>query len=476
MSASALRRESTPAPLWTAAAAAAATGGRATGHWTVNGVSIDSRKVAAGDLFVALPGERVDGHRFVGAALEAGAGAALVTHVPDGISAEAPLLVVDDALEGLTSLARAARGRAAARIGAITGSVGKTSTKEALAAILGGAGTVLASQGNLNNHIGAPLSLARLPMETEFAVFELGMNHAGEIRPLSRLVRPHVATVTTVAPAHLGFFESVEGIADAKAEIFEGLEHGGTAVLPLDNAHFERLKAAAEASGAAHILTFGSGDGADLRLIDVTTGEAGSRVTARQRRRDFTFDCGLPGAHQAMNALTALLTAQVLGVDPEEGAGRLAGLKPMAGRGARRHFAVPGGSALLIDDSYNASPAAMRAAFDILAGSETGEGGRRIAVLGDMLEMGRFAKDLHCELAQPLLASGVDLVFGIGPETGHLLDLLPARLVAGRADNAADLAPAIAAALRPGDVILVKGSLGMKMATVVAALDALGQS
>ncbi len=446
--------------LWTAGEAAAATGGMARGGWRVSGVAIDSRTVAAGDLFVAVAGPNHDGHCFVGQALAGGAAAAMVSR---DFGPEMPSLQVQDTYAGLCALARAARARSTARIAAVTGSVGKTGCKELLFDLLSRAGRAEASRGNLNNEWGAPLSLARLPREAAFAVFELGMNHAGEIAPLSRLVRPHAALVTAIAPAHTAFFGSLAEVADAKAEIFEGLEPGGTAVLNADTPHFDRLEAAARRAGA-NILRFSRRAG-DAVLLHTALDASGSDVSAEIRGTRFDFRLGAPGEHWALNALGVLLVLDALGVAPDPDA--LAAFRPPAGRGERRDL----GGWTLIDESYNASPVAMNAAIGVLGLAEPAPGGRRIAVLGDMLELDETAGLAHTDLAGPLEEAAVDLVFAAGPEMRRLFDCLPpARRGAHRPDTEA-LARLVAEAVAPGDIVLVKGSLGMVMKTVIEALE-----
>ncbi len=446
--------------LWTASEAAAATGGARRGDWEAAGVAIDSRAVSAGDLFVAVAGPNHDGHCFVGQALAGGAAAAMVSR---DYGADLPALHVPDTRAGLYALARAARARSGGRIAAVTGSVGKTGCKDLLFRLLSRAGRTEASRGNLNNEWGAPLSLARLPREAAYAVFELGMNHAGEIAPLSRLVRPHTALVTAIAPAHTVFFRSLADVADAKAEIFEGLEPGGAAVLNADTPYIERLDAAARRAGA-EILRFSRRAG-DAVLLHASHDAAGSDIVAEIRGRRFDFRLGAPGAHWALNALGVLLALDTLGVAPDPEV--LASFHPPAGRGARRDM----GGWTLIDESYNASPAAMDAAFEVLGLAEPGPGGRRIVVLGDMLELGRDAGPAHDALAAPLEASGADLVFAAGPEMRRLFDrVAPGRQGAHRPDAAA-LAPLVANAVAPGDVMLVKGSLGVGMKAVIEALE-----
>ncbi|HZU90069.1 MAG TPA: UDP-N-acetylmuramoyl-tripeptide--D-alanyl-D-alanine ligase, partial [Stellaceae bacterium] len=357
------------APLWTAASAAAATGGRAVGDWSATGVAIDSRTAAPGDLFVALRGPRHDGHDFVRAAFARGAAAAVVAHDFADLPQDAPLLRVADTLAALGALAAAARRRSRARIVAVTGSVGKTGTKEALRLALSVCGPTAASAGSLNNHWGVPLSLARLPAEAAYGVFELGMNHAGEIAALTRLVRPHVAVVTTVEPAHLGFFPSVEAIADAKAEIFEGLEPGGIAVLYRDNPYYERLAAAARRCGAA-VLSFGAAADAAVRLAECALRPDGSTVAATLAGAPLRYELQVPGRHWVTNSLAVLAAAHAVGADAARAASALARLEAPTGRGRRHDLVWQDGRLTLFDESYNASPASMRAAFAVIGAAE----------------------------------------------------------------------------------------------------------
>jgi UDP-N-acetylmuramoyl-tripeptide--D-alanyl-D-alanine ligase len=459
-------------PLWTAADAAAATGGSNTADWVAGGVSIDSRTAAAGDLFVALRGPHHDGHDFVGAALARGAAAAMIDRECPAVPAAAPLLRVTDTFAGLNALAAAARARSHARIVAVTGSVGKTGTKEALRLALAAGGPTFASGGNLNNHWGVPLSLAGLPSDAAYGVFELGMNHPGEIARLARLVRPHVAVITTVEPVHLGFFASLEAIADAKAEIFLGLEPGGTAVLNRDNPYFRRLAAAATAAGAADIIGFGADAEAALRLVDCVLEPQGSTFTAAFRGRVLRCRLPLPGRHWVANALAVLGAAAAAGADPAVVATALGRFEVPAGRGRQHRLAWRGGVLTLIDESYNASPPAMAAALAVLGAAEPGVGGRRVAVLGDMLELGRAAEALHRGLARPLAAARVDRVFLIGRAMAALREALPGTLVAGLWSTADAAIPALFEFLQPGDVVMVKGSHAAQLDRVADRLRA----
>jgi UDP-N-acetylmuramoyl-tripeptide--D-alanyl-D-alanine ligase len=451
--------------LWTADEAAAATGGEVQGTWTARGVSIDSRSLEPGDLFVALEGENRDGHQFVSAAFASGAAAAIVSRVPGGMGPETPLLVVPDTQAALEALGRAGRARAAGRIAAVTGSVGKTGTKEALRHVLSAQGATHASAASHNNHWGVPLSLARLPREADFGVFELGMNHPGEIARLTAFVRPHVALVTLIAPAHLGFFSSLEGIAAAKAEIFDGLEPGGTAVLNRDDDYFENLRVRAEPRTAA-FLTFGAHPAADWRLVDARLDDAGSDVVAVRHGRELAFRVGIPGRHWVQNSLGVLAVVEGLGADPEAAARDMASLQPPAGRGLKRPIPLAGGEAVLIDESYNANPASMRAALDLLGQMP----GRRIAVLGDMLELGDRGAELHAALAEPVQQAGVAVLFSCGPLTAALQAGVPPTLRAVHAADSAALVDEVLHEVQPGDVVLVKGSLGSRMGLIVEAL------
>jgi UDP-N-acetylmuramoyl-tripeptide--D-alanyl-D-alanine ligase len=463
----------TAAPLWTAGEAAAATGGNATRDWTAGGVSIDSRSVAAGDLFVALKGPKFDGHDFVAGALGAGAAAAMVERVPEGAPADAPLLVVGDTMEGLNALGRAARARTAARIAAVTGSVGKTGTKEALKQALAAQGPTAASASSFNNQWGVPLSLARMPAGSSYGVFEVGMNHPGEITPLSRLIRPDVAIITTVAPAHTEFFPSLAAVADAKAEIFAGMS-GGAAVLNRDNEFFGRLVAAARAAHVGEIVGFGADRRAEARLLSCRPGPEGSDVSADICGIRVDYRIGIAGRHHVINSLAVLAAVRALGADVRRAAAAMAALEPLAGRGRRHRIAVAGGALTVIDESYNANPASMRAAIETLATLAPGRNGRRIAVLGEMRELGASAAEQHAALGPLLRASGVDLVFAAGPALAPMFGALPETMRGAHEAASDSLAPLVARAVHAGDVVTIKGSLASRMRTVVDALLALG--
>ena len=463
--------------LWTAAGAAAATGAKARGEWCASGVSIDSRTIEPGDLFVAISGPNFDGHDFVADALAAGAVAAVV-HCPAERFADAcdgeRLLVVSDTLSALGALGQAARDRTGARIAAVTGSVGKTGTKELLRLALDDQGSTFASEGNLNNHWGLPLSLARIPRETTFGVFEIGMSGAGEIEPLSRMARPHVAIITTVAPVHSAFFESVAEIADAKAEVLDGVEPGGIAVLNCDNGFFNRLVDAAKTAGVDDIRTFGSGNSATARLLAVDLACDGSAITAELGGRRIDYRLGVPGRHWVTNSLAVLAAVDALGADAAAAATALAQMHGLKGRGQRHTVFVPGGSFVLIDESYNASPVSVTAAIEVLSQGRVSEGGRRIAVLGDMLELGDESERLHTALAENLAAGQIDLVFTAGQYTAALAEALPRTMRGSHMSMTQKLAPIVTAAVRPGDVVMVKGSLGSRTGLIVEALLGLG--
>jgi len=463
--------------LWTSTEAAAAIGARAGQAWRAHGVAIDSRSVVQGDLFVAIKGERFDGHDFVAQAFERGAVAAIVSRVPAGIADGQPLLVVEDTMAALKALALAARARTAARVIAVTGSVGKTGTKEAIALALAGQGKTHASAGNLNNEIGAPLSLARMPRDAAYAVFELGMNHAGEISRLSQMVRPDVAVITTIEPVHIEYFGSIEAIADAKAEIFDGMGTGGAAVLNIDNPQFPRLLLAAQQRGLMRILSFGTDETAYARLIDCSLHATCSAVTAEIGGERIDYCIALAGRHWVVNSLAVLTAVRAAGGDVAVAAASLSRLKPLKGRGERHRVQLPGGGAFeLIDESYNASPASVRAALAVLAGTKPGAGGRRIAVLGDMRELGAEAEAMHRDLAPDVDASGADLVFACGPTMRLMFDAIEQRRRGAHAASSTDLAPRVVGAVRAGDVVMVKGSLGTNMAPIVAALRSLSDA
>jgi UDP-N-acetylmuramoyl-tripeptide--D-alanyl-D-alanine ligase len=438
----------------------------------ISGLSIDSRTIAAGEAYFAIKGDVHDGHDFVAAALKAGATLAVVERAQaDKFASDAPLLVVDDVLGGLVALAHAARARLNAQVIAVTGSVGKTSTKEALRRVLGAQGETHASVASFNNHWGVPLSLARCPATARFAVFEIGMNHAGEIEPLVEMVRPQIAIITTVEPVHLEFFAGVEAIADAKAEIFTGLEPGGAVVLNRDNPQFVRLQRRAKKLGVSRIVSFGAHNKSDARLLDVSLHPACSAVHAKILGHEVTYKLGMPGRHMAMNSLAVLAASSLAGADLALAALSLSRIEPAAGRGVRRVLEVASGEVTLIDESYNANPASMAAALNVLGQATVGPHGRRIAVLGDMLELGPASPALHRGLNEAIKANHIDLVYCCGPLMRNLWDALSTGKRGGYAESAAGLEAQAITAVRAGDAIMIKGSLGSKMKTIVNALE-----
>jgi UDP-N-acetylmuramoyl-tripeptide--D-alanyl-D-alanine ligase len=456
---------------WSVAAMAAAMGAERAGPLpeTVSGLSIDSRTLTPRDAFFAIKAER-DGHDFVAAALTGGAGLAVVAKErAAAMPAGAPLLVVPDVLEALTALAKAARARSQARIVAVTGSVGKTSTKEALRLVLAASGPTHASAASYNNHWGVPLSLARMPASARFGVFEIGMNHAGEITPLTTLVRPHAAIITTIAPVHLEHLGSIEAIADAKAEIFLGVEAGGAAIINRDIPQFERLAAAARKQHL-RVVSFGEHAEADARVLKASLQPASSVVQARILGEEATYKLGAPGRHLVHNSLAVLAAASVLGADLALSALALATMQPATGRGQRIALTLPEGDAVLIDESYNANPASMRAALALLGQAEIGRHGRRIAVLGDMLELGPAGSELHRGLVESVVESDIDLVFCSGPLMRALWDALPTERRGGYAETSAALEPQVTGVIRAGDAVMIKGSLGSKMGPIVKTL------
>jgi UDP-N-acetylmuramoyl-tripeptide--D-alanyl-D-alanine ligase len=433
------------------------------------GLSIDTRTLVPGDLFFAIKGDKSDGHDHVVEAFSKGAVAAVVDEAhAEALKSHGSLYVVDAVLPALERLAVAARTRSAARVVGVTGSVGKTTTKEALRLVLSHAGIVHASPASYNNHWGVPLTLARTPRAARFVIIEIGMNHAGEITPLAAMTRPHIAIITSVAPVHLEYFDSIEGIADAKAEIFSGLAPGGVAILNRDIDQYDRLAAAARQSEAGHIATFGESDHADAKLFDAKLGADDTTVTARFAGRYVTFKIGAPGRHLAIDSLAVLLAAQALGLDPEEAAKALAEFEVPSGRGRRFTLQAKGGSFTLIDESYNANPASVRAALALIGSLPTA--GRRIAVLGDMLELGAKGPRLHADLATDLAKHNVDLVFAAGPLMKHLFDKLPDAVKGSWQSSAAALEPLVTAAVRPGDTLIVKGSNASLMHAIVVTL------
>ncbi len=449
-------------PLWTASELLEATGGSFDTPFDANGVSIDTRTIASGDLFIALAGESGDGHDHAAEAAARGAAGAMVHRDVNNLT---PRLLVDDTLAGLTRLGAFARARFMGQLVAVTGSVGKTTTKEMLRLALSVFGETHVATASYNNHWGVPLTLARTPREARFCVAEIGMNHVGEILPLADLACPHAAVITTIEAAHIGHLGNLEAIADEKASILQGLDPAGAAVLPMDSAWYPRLR---ERVGAHATVTFGAAKDADVRLADISQGADGSALLIDIRGREFRMRLNAPGRHMAMNALAALAAVVALGLDPALAIRALEGFAPLPGRGAHRRLMLPAGPALLLDESYNANGASMRAALDVLSLQPAT---RRVAILGDMLELGASGLAEHAALAVDVVRAA-DLVFTCGPLMRHLFDAIPAAIQGGHAADAAALAPLVMAQVAAGDAILVKGSLGSRMKTIVAALDA----
>ncbi len=460
--------------IWTAKEAVAATRGECQGDWKATGISIDTRTLQEGDLFVALTGEHGDGHAFVNAAFENGAVAAVVSQEIDGISPD-KLLIVPDTLKAMQALGKAARERCGAKVIGITGSVGKTGTKEMLATAFGVQGQTHASVKSYNNHWGVPLSLASMHAGTDYGVFEMGMNHPGEIIPLTKMVKPDIAIITTIAPVHIEHFDNgIEGIVDAKAEIFEGVAEGGVAILNRDSDHFDTLKEKAE-SKKLQVYSFGEHVEADARMLNCLEAANGTRTKAIIDGEEVQYNLQIAGRHIACNALAVLLAVKLMEGDIHKAASAIARQEPIIGRGKRELIEIyeKENPITLIDESYNASPLAMSAAFKVLALIDPGRGGRRIAVLGDMLELGADSGKMHADLALPLKAANVDLVYTCGKHMKKLYEQLPANQRGEHKETSKELAQIVPEVLIPGDVVMVKGSLGSKMGLVVEAMRAL---
>lgn len=469
------------AELWSALEAAAATGGALCARggdpcrwiaeeWSATGISIDTRSISPGEMFVALKDQR-DGHDFVKSAFEKGASAALVARAPEETPDGAPLLVVDDTLDALRRLAHAARRRNFGKRIAVTGSAGKTSVKEMLKTALSASGSVHAADKSFNNHFGVPLTMARMPMRADFAVIEIGMNHRGEIAPLTRIVRPHAAIITTVAPAHLEHLGTMENIAEEKADILLGLEPGGVAILPADNDYFERLKSRAAAANAGRIVAFGKSAGADVRLLDYSERACAGAIKAEVFGKKVEYALGAPGLHQAMNSLAVVAGVLAVGASLEASIAALAGHRAAEGRGARKEISAAGGKAVLIDESYNANPASMAAALALLGSARPRAKGRRIAVLGDMLELGPESAALHAALISAILDAKVERLYVAGDMMRSLWERAPEAIRAALAPAAAGLVDAVLEDVRDGDVVMVKGSNGSKVSVVARALE-----
>jgi UDP-N-acetylmuramoyl-tripeptide--D-alanyl-D-alanine ligase len=461
--------------LWTLDALVKATGGVVRGAplKVFQGISIDSRTVSAGDVFVAIKGDKMDGHDFVPAAVEKGAGVVIVSKLNPDWSADLPLVLVqDDPLKALERLGVAARARSHGQVIAVTGSVGKTSTKEMLRVALAVSGETHASAASFNNHWGVPLTLSRLPMSAAYGVFEIGMNHGGEITPLVGMVKPHVAIVTSVAASHLGHFNSLDEIADAKGEIFSGVVKGGHAVINRDNPYFEHLERIARSHGITSIVGFGRHADASVRLEGLALRPECCCITAQILGEKVMYKLGMPGEHMALNSLAVLAAAKLAGADLARAALALSDAKPAQGRGGQIKLSIDGGEALLLDESYNANPASVAAALALLATMKTGRDGKRVAVLGDMLELGDFGPDLHRNLAHDIERHGIDKVYAVGPLMKNLWDALPAARRGGYHETSKTVLDDLVRHLGPGDCIIVKGSNGSRMGPVVEAMKA----
>ncbi len=461
--------------IWTAKDAIKATDGVCENQdWSAYGVSIDTRSLNEGDIFVALKGDASDGHEYVASAIKAGAVVAIVDHHVEGVDASR-LLIVRDTLEAMENLGRAARARSAGKIIGVTGSVGKTGTKEMLSTAFSAQGQTHASIKSYNNHWGVPLTLSGMHAGTDYGVFEMGMNHANEITPLSQMVQPEIAIITTIAPVHIEHFDNnIEGIIEAKAEIFNGMSEGAQVVLNKDLESFEVLKQKAENKNLK-VYGFGEDDNADATVIDCLEAANGSRVKASILGEEVSYNLQIAGRHIVCNSLAVLLAVKLAGADIQVAAKALAKQEPIIGRGKRELIdsGVKENPITLIDESYNASPLAMNAAFKVLALVDPGRGGRRIAVLGDMLELGSDGPKMHADLALPLKACNVDLVYTCGKDMKKLYEQLPANQRGAHKDTSQELAQIVPDVLVPGDVVMVKGSLGSKMGLVVEALRAL---
>jgi UDP-N-acetylmuramoyl-tripeptide--D-alanyl-D-alanine ligase len=459
-------------PLWTSDEVAAALSplSMPAVAFEATGVAFDSRAVASGDLFFALRGETADGHAFVADALRRGAAAAVVSRDLPGASGH--LVRVPDSMKALVDLGRAGRRRSQARIASVTGSVGKTSTKDALREMLARQAPTSASTASFNNHVGVPISLARLAHEAHFGVFEIGMNHPGEIEPLARQVEAHVGIVTNVEPAHIGHMGSEDAIADEKACLFAGMRSGAVAVLNRDNRHYARLADRARGFGIERIVGFGRSDRAEARLVGCSLHDSGSEVAVSLHGRRLEYRLGAAGEHWVLNSLAALAAVEALGADVVKAAAALAEVRALPGRGARRRLNFGGGMLELLDESYNANPASVKAMLAVLARTKPAPGGRRLLAMGDMRELGEGADAYHAGLADAVAASGVAQVFLCGPHMKVLWQSLSAVQKASHRPDSASLAGEVAAALRAGDVIAVKGSLGSKMKIVVDAIIA----
>ena len=457
------------APLWTAAEIAAITNGKAAENFDIFGISIDTRTLKKGDLFVALKGEKTDGHDYAAAAIEKGAAGVLVSYIPADVSPE-QVIVVDDVLKALEAMALHARRRGKAKIIGVTGSSGKTSTKEMLKTALSAAGKTHTTIGNLNNNIGMPLTLARLPADADFAVIEMGMNHTGEMTELARLAQPDIVVITMIGSAHREFFKTLEDTAHAKAEIFTGMSKDGIVFLNADDSQFSLLKKEAQKNGLTDIRSFGATAGDDISLLNVSQTTEGSEVTAKAGEQTYTYTLRLPGRHQIQNSLGVIGILKALNVNMPDVLQALGQLFPLKGRGQRFQVACLEGMFTLIDEAYNANPESMQAAIRVLGSLTPTDGGRRIAIIGDMLELGDETENIHKNLADDLIENGVERVYAVGPNSSAMFDILPKQMQGIKAMTSDELAKNIRAEIKAGDIVLVKGSFGSKMAKIIETL------
>ncbi|MBN8542650.1 MAG: UDP-N-acetylmuramoyl-tripeptide--D-alanyl-D-alanine ligase [Alphaproteobacteria bacterium] len=462
---------------WESKEVAKATNGQCSGQWVATSVSIDTRSIESGALYVALKGANMDGHHFVREALAKGAVAAVVSAPIDGVDA-AQLVMVNDTEIALQNLGIAARSRSAAKYIGVTGSVGKTGCKEMLAAALSAIGKTHATKGNLNNHLGVPLSLVNMPLDAQYVVLEMGMNHPGEIAKLSHWAKPDVSIITTVDAVHIEFFENgVEGIADEKATIFDGMGGKGTAILNADNAHYDRLSAYAVKQDLDRIISFGSGDNALSRMLSYQIEDMHSIVEATIAGTHISYRIGTIGKHWALMSVAVLSAVDALGADLAKSAAALAVFSEPKGRGQIRKLSVKGGHLRLIDDAYNASPIAVKGAIEKVSElrAASKEPLRTVVVLGDMLELGEHSRDLHVGLAPTLVNNQIDLVFAAGAFMRHLFEALPEQMKGAYEANSVALAPKVVSALQARDLVLVKGSRGSRMDVVVDAIEKIGE-
>ncbi len=457
------------APLWTAREIATAANGKTAENFDIFGISIDTRTLKKGDLFVAVKGEKTDGHDYAAAAIEKGAAGVLVSYIPADVAPEQAIVVVD-VLKALEAMALHARNRGKAKIIGVTGSSGKTSTKEMLKTALGAVGKTHTTAGNLNNNIGMPLTLARLPADADFAVIEMGMNHAGEMTELTRLAQPDIAVITMIGSAHREFFKTLEDTAYAKAEIFKGMPKDGIVFLNADDSQFSLLKKEAQKNGLTDIRSFGATAKDDISLLNVSQTAEGSEITVKIREQSYTYTLCLPGRHQIQNSLGVAGILKALNVDMAGALQALGQLQPLKGRGQRFQIACPDGTFTLIDDAYNANPESMRAAIRVLGGLTPANDGRRIAVIGDMLELGEESENIHKNLAGDLIENKIDRVYAVGPDSGALFDILPEQMRGIKKPVSDELAAVIRSEITADDIVLVKGSFGSKMAKIVEAL------